>query len=138
MTRSSELSDIRRAHLHGLVNACPEMTRLAELVRDFAGIMADRRGAELDCWIKQAREVGLPELEPFLRGLDQDHDAAVAGLTLPHQRPLRRSQYENEAPETTNVRTSRIPAPSTSNPAGVEQNPTPPEVHKSQISDSPG
>ncbi|MGO4617553.1 transposase [Nocardia sp. 2YAB30] len=30
------------------------------------------------------REAGLPELEPFLRGLDQDHDAAVAGLTLPY------------------------------------------------------
>ena len=84
MTQPSDLSDTCRAHLGELVTACPEMTRLAELVREFAEIMADRRGAELDCWIKQAREAGLPELEPFLRGLDQDHDAAVAALTLPY------------------------------------------------------
>ncbi len=60
------------------------MTRLTELVRDFAEIMAERRGSDLDCWIKQARTAGLPELEPFLRGLEQDHDAAVAGLTMPY------------------------------------------------------
>ena len=84
MSRPSELSDAHRAHLHELVNACPEMIRLATLVHEFAKIMTDRRGADLDCWIKQAREAGLPELEPYLRGLDQDHDAAVAGLTLPY------------------------------------------------------
>ncbi|WP_406281736.1 ISL3 family transposase [Nocardia sp. NBC_00881] len=84
MSRPSDLSETRRSHLGELVAACPEMTRLTELVRDFATIMTDRRGADLDCWIKQAREAGLPQLEPFLRGLDQDHDAAVAGLTLPY------------------------------------------------------
>lgn len=83
MTRPSELSETHRAHLDELVNACPEMTRLAELVREFAQIMTQRRGSNLDAWIKQVREAGLPELDPFLRGLDQDHDAAVAGLTLP-------------------------------------------------------
>ncbi|MEV6097769.1 DUF4240 domain-containing protein [Nocardia sp. NPDC051981] len=36
------------------------------------------------CWMKQVREARLPELEPFLTGLDQDHDAAVAGLILPY------------------------------------------------------
>jgi transposase len=45
--------------------------------------MTERRGSDLDAWITQARAAGLPELAPFLRGLDQDHDAAVAGLTLP-------------------------------------------------------
>src|SRR5690606_5682148 len=84
MSRPSDLSGDRRAHLHELVTASAEMTRLAVLVRDFAEIMTERRGGDLDCWIKQAREAGLPELEPFLRGLDQDHDAAVAGLTLPY------------------------------------------------------
>ncbi len=64
--------------------ACPEMTRLAGPVREFAEIMAQRRGTELDFWIKQVREAGLVELGPFLRGLDQDYDAAVAGLTLPY------------------------------------------------------
>ncbi len=84
MSRPSDLSDTCRAHLNELVAACPEMTRLTALVREFAEIMTDRRGSDLDCWIKQAREAKLPELEPFLRGLQQDHDAAVAGLTLPY------------------------------------------------------
>ncbi|WP_196054706.1 transposase [Nocardia aurantiaca] len=46
--------------------------------------MSNRRGSELDCWMKQVREAELPQLAPFLTGLDQDHDAAVAGLTLPY------------------------------------------------------
>lgn len=29
-------------------------------------------------WVKQVREVRLPEHDPVLRGLDQDHDAAIA------------------------------------------------------------
>ncbi|MEU2093549.1 transposase [Nocardia beijingensis] len=78
------MPETRRAHLHELVSACPEMTRLTQLVGDFARIMTKRRGEDLDGWMKQARHAGLPELELFLRGLDQDHDAAVAGLTLPY------------------------------------------------------
>lgn len=42
------------------------------------------RGNNLDGWMKPVREAGLTELDPFLRGLDQDHDAAVAGLTVPY------------------------------------------------------
>jgi transposase len=84
MTRPAELPAERRAHLDELLAACPEMTALARLVHEFAQIMTNRRGSELDCWMKQVREAGLPELEPFLTGLDQDHDAAVAGLTLPY------------------------------------------------------
>lgn len=83
LTRPVALSDDRRAHLDELVAACPEMTALARAVREFAQLMSERRGAELDCWIKQVREAGLIELEPFLTGLEQDHDAAVAGPTMP-------------------------------------------------------
>jgi len=46
--------------------------------------LIERRGGDLDEWMKQVREAGLTELGPFLRGLDQDHDAAVAGLTVPY------------------------------------------------------
>ncbi|MFF0488529.1 ISL3 family transposase [Nocardia sp. NPDC004068] len=84
LTRPVTLSDDRRAYLDELVAACPEMTALAQAVREFAQLMSERRGAELDCWIKQVREAGLIELEPFLTGLEQDHDAAVAGLTMPY------------------------------------------------------
>ncbi|MFD8248470.1 hypothetical protein [Nocardia sp. NPDC059691] len=40
--------------------------------------------------MKQVREARLPELDPLLRGLDEDHDAAIARLTLPYSNgPLR-------------------------------------------------
>ena len=60
------------------------MTALATLVREFAQLMTERRGHDLDSWIARARAAGLPELDPFLRGLGQDHQAAIAGLSLPY------------------------------------------------------
>ncbi|MEV6073436.1 ISL3 family transposase [Nocardia sp. NPDC052001] len=84
MTRPADLPDQHRAHLDELLAACPELTALAQLVHEFAPIMANRRGIEIDCWIKQVRAAGLIELEPILTGVDQDHDAVVAGLTLPY------------------------------------------------------
>ncbi|WP_406424349.1 transposase [Streptomyces sp. NBC_00842] len=60
------------------------MTALARLVHDFAQLMGERRGGDLDAWIADVRKAQLPELAPFLTSLEQDHDAAVAGLTLPY------------------------------------------------------
>lgn len=84
LTRPADLPDARRAHLGTITAACPEMTALAELVHEFAQLMTERRGSDLDSWAKQVREAGLTEFTGFLTGLDQDHDAAVAGLTLPY------------------------------------------------------
>ncbi|UAK35956.1 ISL3 family transposase [Nocardia asteroides] len=84
LTRPADLPDPRRAHLDEIAAACPEMTALVDLVREFAQLMTERRGSDLDSWVEQVREAGLTEFNPFLTGLDQDHDAAVAGLTLPY------------------------------------------------------
>jgi Transposase len=84
LTKPANLSTGKRAHLDELRASCPEMTALAQAVRDFARLMADRRGSELDDWIRQVRDAKLLELEPFLAGLEQDHDAVIAGLTLPY------------------------------------------------------
>ncbi|MGW5113725.1 hypothetical protein [Nocardia sp. NPDC004123] len=81
MVRRADLPEQHRAHLDELLALCPELTVLARLVHEFAQIMANRRGAEIDCWIKQVRVAGLIELEPFLTGVDQDHDAVGPGLT---------------------------------------------------------
>jgi transposase len=75
------------------------MTALARLVREFAQLLAERRGPELDSWTKDVREASLPELDPFLNGLDQDHDAVTAGLTLP---------YSNGPTEGVNTKTKLI------------------------------
>lgn len=57
------------------------MTDLSRLAGEFAAIVTKRRGSDLDAWMKQVHEAGL---DPFLRGLDHDHDAVIAGLPLPY------------------------------------------------------
>lgn len=84
LTRPADLPDTRRAHLDQTTASCPVMTALNSLVREFSQLMTERRGAELDSWIKRVREAGLIELGPLRAGLEQDHDAAVSGLTLPY------------------------------------------------------
>ncbi|MTE13551.1 ISL3 family transposase [Nocardia sp. CT2-14] len=99
LSKPADLPAGRRTHLDELLAACPEMTDLARLVGEFAAIMTERRGSDLDAWIKQVREAGLAELDPFLRGLEKDHAAAVAGLTL---------SYSNGPIEGVNTKTKLI------------------------------
>jgi transposase len=63
---------------------CPELAALAEHVRSFAEMMADRAGHLLDAWITDAQESGLAPLAGFARGLITDYEAVRNGLTLPH------------------------------------------------------
>ncbi|WP_432190308.1 hypothetical protein [Streptomyces sp. Tue6028] len=94
MTRPGNLPDKRREHLGELIAACSEMTVLARLVHNFAQLMGERRGGDLDAWIADVRKAQLPELAPLLTGFEQDHDPAMAGLT---QRSDRGCECQNEA-----------------------------------------
>jgi transposase len=86
LTRPDGLSDARQALLEKLTAACPEMTSLAELVRSFAALLTPNPAnqARLAEWAGNARACDLPHLHAFTRGLDLDHSAAVAAVTLPH------------------------------------------------------
>jgi hypothetical protein len=79
-TRPENLPDKRRAHLDELFAACPEMTAPARVLRDFAQLMGERRGDDLDSWIADVRAAQLPEPAPSLTGLDQDRGAVLAGI----------------------------------------------------------
>jgi len=46
-------------------------------------MMRHRQGACLDAWLTQVHESGLPELQSFAYGVEQDKAAVQAGLTLP-------------------------------------------------------
>lgn len=82
MSRPADLPDHTRRHLDDLIASCPQMTTLAGRVGEFAGILTQRRGQDLDAWITTARADALPGFESYLNGLDKDRDATVAGLTL--------------------------------------------------------
>lgn len=84
MRRPEHLPAHNRRHLNDLIASCPPMTALASRVREFATILTQRRGHDLDAWISTVLADDLPFLHAFVRGLDKDHDAVVAGLTLPY------------------------------------------------------
>lgn len=86
LTRPENLTDRQRETLDRLTTSCAEMTTLAGLVSDFAGLLepADGNDKRLQQWIDAARAADLPHLHSFTRGLDQDLDAVVAGLSLDH------------------------------------------------------
>lgn len=77
------------------------MTQLAASIRGFAELLTPRDGKAdgLSRWIVQVRAIGLPHLHSFTRGLDRDHDAVIAALTLP---------YSSGPTEGVNTKTKRI------------------------------
>jgi transposase len=88
--------------LLGLLTAArPEMTQLTALIRDFAALLTPASGNDpkLTEWIAQARGAALPHLHSFCNGLELDHAAVNAGLTLP---------WSNGRTEGVNTHTKRI------------------------------
>jgi transposase len=84
-----------------LTAACPEMTQLTTLIREFAALLTPASGndSKLTGWIAQARGADLPHLHSFCNGLELDRAAVNAGLTLP---------WSNGRTEGVNTRTKRI------------------------------
>ncbi|WP_406209561.1 ISL3 family transposase [Streptomyces sp. NBC_01017] len=101
LTRPENLRDKDTALLRELTEACPEMTELARLVGEFAGLLTPAEGndAKLTDWITAVRAAELPHLHSFANGLELDRAAVDAGLTLP---------YHNGRTEGVNTRTKKI------------------------------
>ncbi|GII22532.1 hypothetical protein Pme01_21290 [Planosporangium mesophilum] len=53
-------------------------------VRDFARLLTERRGQDLDAWLAAVDADDLPALHSFARGLRKDLPAVIAGLPLPY------------------------------------------------------
>ena len=75
-TEQDKLSQIRAR--------CPHLDALASHVAEFATILTTQHGERLDAWIAAADASDLPALHSFTTGLKADHDAVLAGLTLPY------------------------------------------------------
>lgn len=90
----------------------PELRRVSEAIRGFAGMMRDRRGHELPDWIDHVAADGSPPLRGFATNLRRDLDAVVAGLSpAVEQRSGRRRRDTNQIPQEANVRTSQLRPP---------------------------
>ena len=101
LTRPDALSDSQHALLGKLTAACPGMTSLAGLVRDFAALLKPdpANAAKLRDWAETARAADLPSVHAFTRGLELDTAAVITALTLP---------FHNGRTEGVNTKTKMI------------------------------
>jgi transposase len=101
LTRPDRLAERQRETASRVEAACPEMTALAVLIRDFAALLAPDPGnaTRHQEWITAARAADLPHVYAFTRGLDLDIQAATAVLTMP---------FHNGRTEGVNTKTKMI------------------------------
>src|SRR6266699_5610471 len=101
LTRPGHLVAGQQETVSRVQAACPEMTALADLIRDFAGFLTPEPGnaTRLQEQITSARAADLPHAHAFTRGLDLDIQAATAALTLP---------FHNGRTEGVNTKTKMI------------------------------
>jgi transposase len=67
-----------------LIKLCqidPEVVLAYDLVQQFAQMLRNRTGENLDAWLTQVQGSNLPELQSFAAGIEKDKDAVRAGLT---------------------------------------------------------
>jgi transposase len=83
MRRPEHLDEIQREDLAAFRLAHASLNTTYQFVQDFLQMMRQREGERLDAWLTQVHESGLPELESFAQGVEQDKAAVQAGLTLP-------------------------------------------------------
>lgn len=83
MLRSGiDLTEGERMALRQVCPIHPQVKRLNALFQQFAQMLRDRRGEELDQWLHTAFHAGIPELRAFVKKLRQDQQAVQAGLVL--------------------------------------------------------
>lgn len=66
----SEQADLAR-----ILERCPVLRALDELVSDFGGMLPQRQGEHLDTWIAKAQASDIGALRGFAAGLLKDYDA---------------------------------------------------------------
>jgi len=82
MRHPEHLDEIQREDLAAFRLAHATLNTTYRLVQDFLQMMRHRQGERLDAWLSQVHESGLPELQSFAQGVEQEKAAVQAGLTL--------------------------------------------------------
>jgi transposase len=82
LSRSDDLTEEERMALQQVCEIHSQVKRLNALFQQFAQMLRDRQGEELDQWLQAAFHAGIPELRAFVRKLRQDQQAVQAGLVL--------------------------------------------------------
>jgi transposase len=78
--RPERLTDDDRAYLARLCDQTPGIARAYALATDFAAMLRERRGQDLDSWLTKAKASDSKELAAYARGLETDYAAVKAAL----------------------------------------------------------
>lgn len=62
----------------------PSVETLYDLARSFVKLMKERDFEAFDLWLKKGERCGLPDLETFTQGLQNDYEAVKTSLLLPY------------------------------------------------------
>ena len=81
MRQFKDLDDIEQKDVMSFRQASPALATTYTLVQDFLEMVRHREGKRLEEWLIQAKKSGLPELQSFVHGVEQDQAAVQAGLT---------------------------------------------------------
>ncbi|WP_053720597.1 ISL3 family transposase [Saccharothrix sp. NRRL B-16348] len=84
MRRPEELTDREQEHLDRILRRSDHVAVTGRLAAEFALLLRQRRGHELEAWVRQAETSDVTEMRGFATALRRDWDAVVAGLTLSH------------------------------------------------------
>lgn len=79
----SDLNRKEQETLLAIRQASPIADMAYRLAQDFMQMLRRREGQRLDVWLDQVRASHIPELQRFVRSIQQDKDAVLAGLTEP-------------------------------------------------------
>lgn len=82
--RPNSLSEDEALELKKILDRSAALATTSEQVREFAGILTERRGGEVAGWIDTVEATGAPALRSFAAGLRNDLKAVTAGLTMEH------------------------------------------------------
>ena len=78
------LTDDETAARATVLARSPGLHTARDQVSEFAQILTQRRGHDLQDWMKRVTTDGAPAMRSFATGLERDLDAVTAGLTLPY------------------------------------------------------
>lgn len=84
----ADLDETEQETLAALRHASPTAETLYCLVLGFMQMIRHLKGERLDTWLSQVRESQIPELQRFVRSIERDKAAVVAGLTLSYNNGL--------------------------------------------------
>ena len=79
----ADLEESERKELITLCQASVTVETTYHLVQAFMQMVHERQGEYLEMWSEQVRASQIPELISFVRGVERDKEAVVAGLTRP-------------------------------------------------------